>query len=571
MIEFENIRYKNLLSSGNYWTSFNLNDTQNSLIIGKNGAGKSTVLDALCFVLFGKAFRNINKPLLVNSINKKDCIVEIEFNTNNKKYKIIRGIKPNIFQIFQDGELLNQEAATKDYQEILEKSILKFNFKSFTQIVILGSASFVPFMQLSAGDRRNIIEDLLDIHIFSTMNLIIKDKTSNNKDLINNKKSQIELTKQRYDLEKKHLDSLKQNNEEKIKEYELEIDKSTDSTTKIIGEVEKLSEIAVKLQESINDKLDIEGIIKKLIKIESTVENRLSKYTSDINFFEKNNDCPVCRQRIDENFKLTEINRLSTEVDTIKVGLVKLEAKLNSEQQKLNIVNEKQSNLHKIQMRIASNNAAVNETNKYIIKIRNQVISLKDTKNLNERDEVEINKISDELNTLQDELKNFIEEKVYYDAAILLLKDSGIKTKIIKQYLPIINKLVNKYLSSLDFFVNFNLDESFKETIKSRHRDEFTYNNFSEGEKTKINLALLFAWREIAKIKNSAHTNLLILDEIFDSSLDDIGIDYLLKILHDMENINIHVISHKGDILFDKFDRVLVFDKVKNFSKMKKM
>lgn len=568
MIIFEKIRYKNLLSSGNYWTEINLNSNQNTLIIGENGAGKSTVLDAICFSLFGKAFRNINKGQLLNSINQKDCLVEVEFLANNKQYKVVRGIKPNVFQIFQDGVLLNQEAAMKDYQEILEKSILKFNFKSFTQIVILGSASFVPFMQLSASDRRTIIEDLLDIQIFSTMNSIIKDRTSNNKDLMAEKKSTIELVKQKYDLQKKHLTELMQDNQKKIDEFQEEIESSTQTITVLTGEIETLNKAAEKLQSVIDGKLEIETKLKKLNKIEHTVTSKIDKFSHDISFFESHDDCPTCRQSIDSEFKNNEIQKLNTEITELQTGLVKLNEKLDEEQTRLNEVTEKQKQLQKVQLKITSNNTAIIETNKYISKIQKQITDLNKTKSVNVEDEQTLIKLQEELNEHESELKRLIEEKTYYDVASLLLKDTGIKTKIVKQYLPVINKMVNKYLTSLDFFVNFNLDESFKETIKSRHRDDFTYNNFSEGEKQKIDISLMLTWRAIAKLKNSANTNLLFLDEIFDSSLDANSTEYLMKILHMLEDVNLFVISHKVDVLQDKFSNIIRFQKVKNFSKV---
>jgi DNA repair exonuclease SbcCD ATPase subunit len=570
MIEFCDIKYKNLLASGNYWTEIKLNENQNTLIIGGNGSGKSTVLDAICLALFGKAFRNINKPALLNSINQKDCVVEVNFKTNGKSYKVVRGIKPNIFEIYQDGILLNQEASSKDYQEILEKTILKFNFKSFTQIVILGSASFVPFMQLSSTDRRTIIEDLLDIQIFSTMNNIIKDKISNNKDLIVEKKNSIELIQQKYNLEKKHLDSLQQDNEGKIIEYQTEIETSNDTVTKLIEENEHFLTVCEGLQVKIDQKIDSENKIKKLTKIESTVESKVSKHKSDITFFQHNDNCPTCRQTIDSTFKEAELGKLQSEVNEFTDGLKKLELKLLEEQEIINEIVDKQKQFQKIQIKVASNNTAIKETNRYITKINGQIEGIKNRKIVNECDEIVLTELSGQLDTLKFDLKELIDEKVYYDTAITLLKDSGIKTKIVKQYLPIINKLVNKYLTALDFFVNFNLDESFKETIKSRHRDDFTYNNFSEGEKTRIDMSLMLAWRAVAKLKNSTNTNLLFLDEIFDSSLDATGADYLMNILHILEDVNLFVISHRGDILQDKFANIIKFDKVKNFSRMTK-
>ena len=569
MIVFHYVKYKNLLASGNYWTTIRLDDKKNTIIIGQNGSGKSTLLDALCLGLFGKGFRNINKPLFVNSINEKDCLIEISFTTGGKDYKIIRGIKPNVFQIFQDEVLLNQEASVRDYQEILERSILKFNFKSFTQIVILGSASFVPFMQLSAADRRIIIEDLLDIQIFSVMNSTLKDKISVNKTLISDKKNRADMIGQKYDLEKKHLDSQKVNNEDKIVEYENDLKKTQEIIDSLSIEINELISKSNDIQEELKPKIETEAIIKRLNKIEATVEGKISGFKKDLKFFNINNSCPTCEQVIDSEFKNNKIELINKEVLTMDDGLVKLRDKLKQEQDKLNTFLLRQKELYNLQLIISSHNSSIRENSKYIDKLNIQINKLKESISTNEYTDTNLISIKTELDGVKEELKEHIEDRAYYDISTLLLKDTGIKAQVIKQYLPIINKLINKYLTTFDFFVNFNLDESFKETIKSRHRDDFTYNNFSEGEKTRINLSILLAWREIAKMKNSAHTNLLILDEIFDSSLDDIGIDYLLSILHSMEDININVISHKGDVLYDKFDAILQFEKTKNFSKMK--
>jgi DNA repair exonuclease SbcCD ATPase subunit len=570
MITFRYVRWKNLLSTGNYFTEIKLDNNQNTLIVGNNGSGKSTMLDALCFGLFGKAFRSINKPSLLNSINNKDCIVEIGFDTNNKSYKVVRGIKPNVFEIFQNGELLNQDAAARDYQEILEKNILKLNYKSFTQIVILGSASFVPFMQLSASDRRAIIEDLLDIQIFSTMNGILRDKLSNNKDLTSNKKYDIDLSQQKYDMQEKHIKELKQNNEDKVKEYDEEIQCNNNTIQTLHGEIANLSTQVETYQNLVSEKTLVEDKVKKITKIESQIESNLSKFRKDISFFAHNDDCPTCRQAIALEFKETELQALQTKVTECEHGLTELETKLLTEQTKLNSIAEVQKKIQAIQIKIATNNTSITETNKYIAKLQKQIEELKQSKVVSEQEQKELKELKDSLSLLQEELRVLIQDKTYYEVASGLLKDTGIKTKIIKQYLPIINKLVNKYLASLDFFVNFNLDESFKETIKSRHRDEFTYNNFSEGEKQRIDMALMLTWRAVAKLKNSSNTNLLILDEVFDSSLDTGGTEELMKILHMLDGVNLFVISHKGDILQDKFSNVIRFEKVKNFSRIVK-
>ena len=570
MILFRKLKWKNLLSTGNHFTEIQFDKSPSTLIVGSNGAGKSTMLDALCFVLFGKPFRSVNKPLLLNSINGKDCLVEVEFNSGNKHYKIVRGIKPNVFEIWQDGEMINQDAAVRDYQEYLEKFILKLNYKSFTQIVILGSASFTPFMQLSASDRRAIIEELLDIQVFSAMNNILKDKITMNKDATITKKYDIDLAEQKYSLQKKHIDELKQNNEDKVKEYEGEISGSANTISTLAEQIELFSNEVRQLQILVNAKAETEAKVKKITKLESQIESNLSKFRKDINFFQHNDDCPTCRQAIAMEFKEKELTLLGTKVTECDHGLQELEKKLLAEQTKLNSISETQKKIQELQIEIATKNTTITETNKYIKRLEKQIEDLKLNKSTTDKEEQELSIINESLSQLKQHLRTLIDEKTYYEVASGLLKDTGIKSKIIKQYLPIINKLVNKYLASFDFFVNFNLDESFKETIKSRHRDDFTYDSFSEGEKQKIDLALLFSWRAVAKLKNSANTNLLILDEVFDSSLDANGTEYLMTILQMLEGTNVFVISHKGDILQDKFRSVIRFEKVKNFSRIVK-
>ena len=570
MIFFKSLKFKNFLSTGNYFTEIKFDEAPNTLVVGTNGAGKSTMLDALCFVLFGKAFRNINKPQLINSINQKDCIVECCFTIGKKEYRIVRGIKPGIFEIYLNGEILNQEAASRDYQEILEKQILKLNYKSFTQIVILGSASFTPFMQLSAADRRAIIEELLDIQIFSTMNSLLKEKVSLNKDEITENKFAIELAEQNYENQKTQIEKLKQNNENKVKEYEDEIASSEGVIQTLHGDVNRLTSNVSVLTEQISGKSEVENKVKKLNKLESQIETNLSKFRRDIHFFEGNDSCPTCRQTIAMEFKETELSSIANKVKECEHGLSQLEAKLLQEQDKLNAISEFQKQIQQLNIQIAQKNTTITETNKYIGKIRKEIQTLKDNKTNLDLENSKLKESEDKLTELNSQKKKLIEEKAEYEVASILLKDTGIKTKIVKQYLPVINKLVNKYLATLDFFVNFNLDESFKETIKSRHRDEFSYASFSEGEKQRIDMALMLTWRAVAKMKNSTNTNLLILDEVFDSSLDANGTEYLMNLLHILEDVNLFVISHKGDILQDKFRNVIRFDKVNNFSRIVK-
>jgi DNA repair exonuclease SbcCD ATPase subunit len=570
MIVFKKVRYKNFVSTGNYFTEIDFQKSSNTLIVGSNGAGKSTMLDALCFSLFGKAFRSINKPQLINSINQKDCITECEFDIGNKKYKIVRGIKPNIFEIYQDGDLVNQDAASRDYQEYLEKFILKLNYKSFTQIVILGSASFVPFMQLSANDRRSIIEDLLDIQIFSTMNTVLKDKISGNKDQVTDNNSKLQIVEAKIEIQNTHIRSIQKTNEEKIEEYDNQIKLYNTDILELQEKIQQTSNAVNELQSDVENKIEVETRLKKFTKIESQIENNLSKYKTDIGFFEQNDNCPTCKQEIALGFKEQQIKDNKDRVSEIESGLKVLEEKLLAEQERLNVINVKQKEIQKLQISNATNTTSITETNKYIAKLKSQIETLKSKQDNLETENTKLNELNTQLEVILEKKKELIDEKTYYEAASGLLKDTGIKTKIIKQYLPIINKVVNKHLATFDFFVNFNLDESFKETIKSRHRDAFSYESFSEGEKQRIDMALMLTWRTIAKLKNSANTNLLILDEIFDSSLDANGTEYLMNILHMLEDVNLFVISHKGDILQDKFRSVIKFEKVNNFSRIAK-
>ena len=569
MILFKRLRWKNLLSTGNHFTEILLNGNANTLIVGTNGSGKSTMLDALCFGLFGKPFRNINKPNLLNSINGRDCIVEVEFSIGNKEYKIVRGIKPNVFEIYQDAVLLNQDAAVRDYQDYLERFILKLNYKSFTQIVILGSASFTPFMQLSAADRRAIIEDLLDIQIFSTMNSLVKERLSNNKDLTVAKKSEISLLEQKYELKKEYQDKLNEDIEEKVKEYAEEIQSHRETIRTLSEEIDDLERTKNSLIEITTGIPENEKKIAAFTKIETQIEGKISKVGTDRSFYEHNADCPTCRQAITLEFKEGQLTELVAKEQELRSGLIELQTKISAHETQLRIMREDEKRLSNIRVQIATANTSVKGLNDTIKRLEKEIKELR-TPKVNNTDINELKTIQTQITQAQEELKQLLNDKTYLDVASSLLKDTGIKTNIIKQYLPVINKLVNKYLTSMDFFVNFNLDESFKETIKSRHRDDFSYHNFSEGEKQRIDMGLMLTWRAVAKLKNSTNTNLLILDEVFDSSLDTSGTEDLMKILHTLDGVNLFVISHKGDILQDKFINTIKFEKVRNFSRIMK-
>jgi DNA repair exonuclease SbcCD ATPase subunit len=571
MIIFQKVRWKNFLSTGASFTEINFTKSPNTLIIGNNGAGKSTILDALCFGLFGKPFRKINKPQLLNSINQQACVVEIEFSIGKKQYKIVRGIKPNIFEIYQNDVLLNQDAASKDYQEILENSILKLSFKSFTQVVILGSASFVPFMQLSPADRRNIIEDLLDIGIFSSMNGLVKTKMSEIKDLSVKNKYEMDLTSERINFQKQSIEEHKNRTEEELKKKQEEVKQSIDQTFTLQRDIDLIQKHIDVLNSKIGDKLSIEKKSSKLLQLESKLESRLKKLEKEAKFYEENHDCPTCKQSIADTFRRSQLSGIDQTKGEIGVGIQDIETKIQETNQRIEEIQKIVKHIQAHNNEIVKHNSTISAVNAYITKLQREIETLSAQKDTLVEDNAKLKELKTELGILVKKQEDLATEKQYYEFAGNLLKDTGIKTKIIRQYLPIMNKLINKYLTAMDFFVNFNINESFEETIKSRHRDEFSYANFSEGEKMRIDLALLFTWRQIAKLKNSTNTNLLILDEVFDSSLDTVGTEEFLKLIHEMgTDTNVFVISHKGDQLFDKFRSVIRFEKKNNFSQVAK-
>ena len=572
MILFQKVRWKNFLSTGNAFTEIVLNRSNNTLIIGQNGAGKSTILDALCFGLFGKPFRKINKPQLLNSINNKEALVEIEFKIGQKQYKVVRGIKPNTFEIYCNNVLLNQDAAAKDYQEVLENQILKLNYKSFTQVVILGSASFVPFMQLSAADRRTIIEDLLDIQIFSSMNSVVKDKLSSLKEEISKVKYSISLTKEKIDLQLQNIEDHKKLNDEEIAKKQTEIETSKQQVINITKSVRLISKHVDVLVSKVGDKKEkLEKKSKSLLQIKGKIETNIDRNQKDIDFYEDNHDCPTCKQAITPDWKQSQVTEKTQKIDAQKKGLEEVEDELKKITGELKSISDIVKHINEHNNEITKHNATIFAINGYITKLNQEITELSNKKLSSQDGNSKLRDLKTDLHMLNESYEELVDLKHYNEFAGTLLKDTGIKTKIIKQYLPIMNKLINKYLTAMDFFVNFNIDENFNETIKSRHRDEFSYANFSEGEKMRIDLALLFTWRQIAKLKNSTNTNLLILDEVFDSSLDTVGTEEFLKLMHEMgSETNIFVISHKGDQLFDKFKSVIKFQKKNNFSQVVK-
>ena len=571
MIIFQKVRWKNFLSTGQNFTEIDLQRSPNTLIIGNNGAGKSTILDALCFGLFGKPFRKINKPQLLNSINAQAAIVEIEFAIGKKQYKVIRGIKPNTFEVYCNDKLVDQDAKAKDYQEHLEKFILKLNFKSFTQVVILGSASFVPFMQLTPADRRAIIEDLLDIQIFSSMNGVVKEKMAIIKDSTTKTKHEMDLTSERINFQKQSIEEHKNRNDEEIGKKKKEIATSIDQTFTLQRDISLIQKHIDVLQKKVEDKLSVEKKSKKLLQLESKIETNIKKNEKDIAFYEEHDNCPTCKQTIEGEFKREQVEERKSKVTTQRQGLEEISTQITQANQRIEQIHDIIKHIGGHNNEIVKHNSTISAINKYINKIQSEVEELANRKDNLEEENAKLKELREELAKLIVKQEELSSEKQYYEFAGSLLKDTGIKTKIIRQYLPIMNKLINKYLTAMDFFVNFNINENFEETIKSRHRDEFGYANFSEGEKMRIDLALLFTWRQIAKLKNSTNTNLLILDEVFDSSLDGVGTEEFLKLIHEMgSDTNIFVISHKGDQLFDKFRSIIKFEKKNNFSQVAK-
>lgn len=569
MIIFNTIRWKNFLSTGNQFTEIKLDRSPNTLIVGENGGGKSTLLDALCFSLFGKPFRNINKPQLVNSINKKQLLVEVEFQTGRKSYKIVRGIKPNLFEIYVDGDLINQDAAARDYQKYLEESILKLNYKSFTQIVILGSASFTPFMQLPSGTRREIIEDLLDIQIFTTMNVVLRDKMNELKDRLAAADNKLEVLKQKTAIQKEYVDTLEANREKRVDEILARILNGESQIAHLSALVAGLESEKTENEEARAALGDLTAKQKKLEQFKTKFSNQLRDLQKEMAFYVENEECPTCQQGISHDHKETILSSKQEKTEELTAGMEKLKEEFAR-------LDELQAADAKISSEIQTlNNQILANNNEMIIQqrlIQTLNLELNDiqTKTADiDEEKTKLKTYAKEVLAQNEEKAKLNEEKHYLDAVSTLLKDTGIKTKIIRQYLPIINKLVNKYLQAMDFFVQFNLDEKFDETIKSRHRDDFSYASFSEGEKQRIDLALLFTWRTIAKMKNSVVTNLLILDEVFDSSLDNNGTDYVMSLLDTIgEDTNLFVISHKGDQLFDKFRSQIRFEKKNNYSEM---
>jgi len=567
MIKFKAVRYKNLLSTGNQFTEIFLGNRKATLILGENGSGKSTMLDALCFGLFGKGFRKVSKNSLINSVNQRGMVVEVEFAIGSKQYRVVRGAKPNVFEIFLNDRIINQDANMRDYQEQLEKQILKLNYKTFTQVVILGSSSFTPFMQMNQSDRRGIIEDILDINIFSIMNGLLKTRMTGLKSELKDLDYEIRLSEDRIETYKKHIKSLGDNRRQKIEDFNESVDTAQTNVNKLQEECNLLLEDIGSLQNETSDSEKIKSKLTKTKELEKQLNDARTRGTKEIKFYEDTDECPTCHRDMEDDFKQEKIQTTSERVTEIDKAINELSQNVIDINKRLSEIEEIQSKVDTLNRQVAQKQNEISASNQYITKINGEIEKLK-SENVTD-DSAKLNTELKVLKGHNTEKESLIDKRSYYDIAALLLQDSGIKTKIIRQYLPIMNKLINKYLASMDFFVQFNLDEGFNESIKSRYRDAFSYANFSEGEKMRIDLALLFTWRAIAKLKNSVNTNLLVLDEVFDSSLDEGGTDEFLKILHTLDgDTNTFIISHKGDVLTEKFRHTMTFEKVKNFSRI---
>jgi DNA repair exonuclease SbcCD ATPase subunit len=568
MILFEKIRWRNFLSTGQHFTEVDLNKNSTTLIVGNNGAGKSTILDALCFVLFGKSFRKINKPQLINTTNEKDCLVEIELKIGSTDWMIRRGIKPNIFEIYRNGSVLDQSSSAIDQQKYLEQSILKMNYKSFTQIVILGSSNFVPFMQLTAASRREVIEDLLDIKIFSSMNVIIKEKIRSLKEEIRTLELKKESVKDKVEMQKNFIEELENLGNANINANK---EKITNCEKEIGDYIEENESIEEPLRELIREQDEIIGYaekLKNLGQLKGKISQKVSTITKEHKFFTENTVCPTCTQSIEEEFRLNRIRSAQDNAKELQSGYKELEDAIKKEEEREHKFNTLSKEISKLTNGISQNNIRIHGLRRQIRNLESEIQTIAENLANKNSEHEKLEKFKNDLKSVYDDLSGKKDLIQYHDFSYSLLKDSGVKSKIIKKYLPLINQQVNRYLQMLDFYINFTLDEEFNETVQSPIHEDFSYSSFSEGEKQRIDLALLFTWREVAKFKNSTNTNLLILDEVFDSSLDGFGTEDFLKIIrYVIKDANVFIISHKVG-MEDRFESVIKFSKVKGFSRM---
>ena len=566
-ILFKELRYKNILSTGNSFTTIRLNQKTNTLVSGTNGAGKSTMLDAIVFALYGKPFRKINKPQLVNSINQKELLVEIDFVIGQAQYMVRRGIRPNLFEIFKNGELINQDAAARDYQAYLEKNILRLNYKSFTQIVVLGSATYVPFMELPAHGRREVIEDLLDIQVFSTMNTLLKERLIDNKEQISENNYQKDLTESKIESAEAHNASIRQIRQDEVDKIKEKMNEHISKIETEKAEIESIQEAIEELIKTISDKSDVKSKIDKARNLNQELNSNLRNYMKELAFYHDNDNCPTCKQGIAHEFKQEQITTKDQKVAELEKGIEELAAKVTAYENRINEISA-------IEDQTASFNVQISEHRATIKISKNALVSYKKELDKAEEeveavDQTQLNLLREAMQSIESQQTDLFNHKEVLSVVSTMLKDGGIKSKIIRQYIPVMNKLINKYLSAFDLFVDFQLDENFNEVIKSRFRDAFSYSSFSEGEKLRITLSIMLSWRTVAKLRNSVSTNLLVLDETLDGAMDGVGVENLIETLQNLNaEDNIFVISHRGDQFGDKFEGHIKFAKVKNFSEI---
>jgi DNA repair exonuclease SbcCD ATPase subunit len=567
MITFTQVRYKNILSTGNAWTTIELNRNKSTLIVGENGAGKSTILDAISFALYGKAFRKINKPQLMNSINGRDLMVEVYFTSNGTEFIIKRGMKPTIFEMWKNGELLNQDASARDYQAYLEENVLKMNYKSFGQVVVLGSSTFVPFMQLPAFHRREVIEDLLDIQIFSTMSNLLKEKVNLNKASLVDVKYQIDIVKNKIESAKEHNESIRRLKEDEVSRIKQKMREQIEFVEGEESRSEELDEEITTLIGTISDKADVKSKFDQFKALKADLNSKMATLHKDVKFYDAHDNCPTCRQGIEHDFKVSTLGEKRGKISEIENAILILDGKIEKVSTRIEEISSVETTLHRLNLNRAEHSANIRIAKSTLVGLKKELDEAE--KDVGEIDTSKIASFKEELRSHTDKQKSLSEDKETLAVVGSMLKDGGIKTRIIKQYVPIMNKLINKYLAAMEFFVDFQLDENFNEKILSRFRDEFSYASFSEGEKLRIDLALMFTWRAVSRLRNSVTTNLLIMDEVLDGSLDQAGTDEFLKIVNEITaDSNVFIISHKGDSLHDKFDHVIKFEKKKNFSQI---
>ena len=568
MIIFKKIRYKNFLSTGNTPIEIELGKSPTTLVIGKNGSGKSTLLDALCWALFNKPFRIIKKEQMINTINNADCEVEIEFDVGTKQYKVKRSVKPNLFEIYENGQLLNQNASSIDYQKYLEHNIMKLNYRSFIQVVILGSSSYEPFMKMKARYRRDVVEEILDVKVFTQMDLILRDQQGQLSKEVLDVKHKCDLLETKYETEMKHFNSLSELNISDIDGKKLQLDKHSKAKEEYTTKIENINKSIEEYKKELEGKEEEDNKLKQLLKLETKIEQNIDTSNKSIKFFAENDTCPVCTQSIDRTFREQKGEQLHKKCAELETGIKKLTSEIDKVEERINHFGNISKKLSDLYVDIAKVNTSLEELNNYSDRIHQEILQLENKQTDSKRIATDLQQLKEELETCKLSTDKIVNQKKYVDILREVLSDKGARGHIIKKYIPIINNLINEHLHAMDFFVSFHLDEEFNETVKSRHRDTFNYNSFSEGEKLRIDLAILFTWRTIAKMKNSVNTNLLILDEIFDSSLDQQGTDDFFKIVNKLKNENIFIISHKGDILFDKFTNILKFEKYQNFTRL---